>query len=73
MRAEPGNGPFSFEMMAISPDLGHLVVLQHGPSDHYAGVLPTSGIRSGTYTFYFVAAQEDCFENKTFPSVRLHL
>lgn len=73
MRAEKGNGPFSFEMMAISPDLGRLVVLQHGPSDHYDGALPVSGIKSGMYRFYYVATQENCFENKTFPSVRLHL
>ena len=73
MRAEPGNGPFSFEMLAISPGLGRLVVLNHGPGDHYDGVLPTSGIKSGMYTFYYVATQQDCFENKTFPSVRLHL
>lgn len=73
MRAEKGNGPFSFEMMAISPDLGRLVVLQHGPTDHYDGTLPESGIKSGMYRFYYVATQENCFENKTFPSVRLHL
>ena len=73
MRAEKGNGPFSFEMMAISPDLGRLVVLQHGPSDHYDGSLSTTGIKAGMYRFYFVATQENCYENKTFPSVRVHL
>lgn len=73
MRAVQGNGPFSFEMLAISPDLGRLVVLQHGPTNHYDGALPTSGIKSGMYRFYYVATQENCFENKTFPSVRLHL
>lgn len=73
MRADKGNGPFSFEMMAISPDLGRLVVLQHGPSNHYDGTLPTVGIKRGTYTFYFVATQENCFENKPFPSMRVHL
>lgn len=73
MRAEKGNGPFSFEMLAISPDLGRLVVLQHGAADHYDGALPASGIKSGMYRFYYVATQENCFENKTFPSVRLHL
>ena len=73
MRAEKGNGPFSFEMMAISPDLGRLVVLGHGAADHYDGLLSTSGIKSGMYTFYYVATQENCFENKTFPSARLHL
>ncbi len=73
MRAEKGNGPFSYEMMAISPDLGRLVVLKHGPADHYDGTLSTSGIKSGMYRFYYVATQEDCYENQTFPSVRLHL
>jgi len=73
MRAEKGNGPFSFEMMAISPDLGRLVVLGHGAADHYDGLLSTNGITSGMYTFYYVATQENCFENKTFPSARLHL
>jgi hypothetical protein len=73
MRAEKGNGPFSFEMMAISPDLGRLVVLQHGPSDHYDGSLSTTGIKAGMYRFYFVATQENCYENKTFPSIRVHL
>jgi len=73
MRAEKGNGPFSFEMMAISPGLGRLVVLGHGAADHYDGVLSTSGIKSGTYTFYYVATQENCFENTTFPSARLRL
>ena len=73
MRAVKGNGPFSFEMMAISPSLGRLVVLGHGAADHYDGVLSTSGVKSGMYTFYYVATQENCFENKTFPSARLHL
>ena len=73
MRAVQGNGSFSFEMMAISPDLGRLVVLAHGPGNRYDGVLPTTGVRQGTYTFYYVATQQDCFENRTFPSLRLHL
>ncbi len=73
MRAQIGNGPFSFEMMAISPQLGRLVVLQHGPSDHYDGKLSIDGVKDGRYTFYYVATQENCFENKTFPSATLHL
>jgi len=73
MRAQKGNGPFSFEMMAISPGLGRLVVLGHGAADHYDGVLPTSDIKSGMYTFYYVATQENCFENKTFPSKSIRL
>jgi len=73
MRAVKGNGPFSFEMMAISPGLGRLVVLGHGAADQYDGALSTSGVKSGMYTFYYVATQENCFENKTFPSARLHL
>ena len=73
MRAVKGNGPFSFEMMAISPGLGRLVVLGHGAADHYDGVLSTSGVKSGMYTFYYVATQENCFENKTFPSRSLRL
>jgi hypothetical protein len=74
MRANKGNDAFSFEMMAISPDLGRLVVLQHGPSNHYDGSLSLpGGIKHGTYTFYFVATQNNCFINKTFPSKRVVL
>jgi len=73
MRAQRGNGPFSFEMMAISPQLGRLVVLEHGPSDHYDGKLSIDGVKDGQYTFYYVATQENCFENKVFPSKSLHL
>ena len=73
MAAAQGNGKFSFEMMAISPQLGRLVVLAHGAGTHYDGTLQTSGITAGRYTFYYVATQENCFEDKTFPTVRVHL
>src|SRR5579885_2809410 len=74
MRANKGNDAFSFEMMAISPDLGRLVVLQHGPGNRYDGTLALpAGIKGGTYTFYFVATQNNCFTNKTFPSKRVTL
>jgi hypothetical protein len=73
MRANQGNGSFSFEMMAISPDLGRLVVLQHGPGNHYDGALSTAGSKSGTYTFYYVATQNNCLTNVTFPALRVHL
>jgi len=74
MRANQGNGSFSFEIMAISPDLGRLVVLQHGPSNHYDGSLSVpGGIKRGAYTFYYVATQNNCFTNKKFPSKRVTL
>jgi hypothetical protein len=61
-------------MLAISPRLGRLVVLWHGPGHHYDGSLhiPT-GTRPGVYRFYYVATEEDCFEPKTFPYVDVRL
>lgn len=73
MRANQGNGSFSFEMMAISPGLGRLVVLRHGPGNHYDGTLSASGVKSGTYTFYYVATQNNCFINTMFPSKQVTL
>ena len=74
MVAVQGNGPFSFEMLAIAPTLGRLVVLAHGAGHHYDGILHVpAGTTAGTYRFYYVATEEDCFENKTFPHQDVHL
>jgi hypothetical protein len=74
MVAVQGNGPFSFEMMAISPQLGRLVVLAHGPGHRYDGILRVpAGTKAGTYRFYYIATQNDCFENRTFPHVDVRL
>ena len=74
MVAVQGHGPFSFEMLAISPRLGRLVVLAHGAGHHYDGILHVpAGTKPGIYRFYYVATEEDCFENKTFPHVDVRL
>ena len=74
MVAVQGTDKFSFEMLAIAPQLGRLVVLQHGAGHHYDGILHVpAGTKAGTYRFYYVATQENCFENKTFPHRDVHL
>ena len=74
MVAVQGTGPFSFEMLAIAPQLGRLVVLEHGAGHHYDGILRVpAGTKAGTYRFYYIATQLDCFENKTFPHQDVHL
>jgi Carboxypeptidase regulatory-like domain len=74
MVAVQGTGPFSFEMLAIAPQLGRLVVLAHGAGHHYDGILHVPArTKPGTYRFYYVATQENCFENKTFPHQDVHL
>lgn len=74
MVAVQGDGPFSFEMLAIAPKLGRLVVLAHGVGQHYDGTLHLPrGTKAGTYTFYFVATQLDCFETKKIPHLNVHL
>lgn len=68
MTAIDGTGPFSFEMMAISPQLGYLVVLEHGPGHHYDGTLIVPrDVKRGAYRFYYIATQQDCYTNPTFP------
>jgi Carboxypeptidase regulatory-like domain len=74
MVAVQGNYRFSFEMLAIAPQLGRLVVLAHGAGHHYDGILHVpAGTKAGTYRFYYVATQENCIENKTFPHQDVHL
>lgn len=74
MVAVQGDDAFSFEMMAIAPQLGLLVVLKHGLGKHYDGTLTVpKGTKPGRYRFYYVATQNNCFENRRFPHLDLHL
>ena len=74
MVAVQGTDKFSFEMLAIAPQLGRLVVLEHGAGHHYDGILHVpAGTKAGTYRFYYIATQENCIENKTFPHQDVHL
>lgn len=68
MEAVEGKDSFSDEMFAISPHLGYLVVLRHGHGQHYDGTLTVPpGTKHGIYRFYYVATQNDCISNETFP------
>ena len=49
-------------------------VLAHGAGHHYDGILHVpAGTKAGTYRFYYIATQENCIENKTFPHQDVHL
>lgn len=74
MAAIEGTGPFSFEMLAVSPQLGYLAVLTHGPGTHYDGTFTVPrGTKRGRYRFFYIATQNDCFTNQKFPYTDVQL
>lgn len=72
--ARNGAGGLSPEVIAASPELGWMVLMESVGDDRFrATVTIPSETPAGDYPFAFFAASVECFVNSEFPMVTLHI
>lgn len=70
--ARGGAGGLSSEVLAASPELGRMVLMEQGENDRWSvGWTIPADAEGGEYEFAFVAASNECFDNAEFPRVTL--
>jgi hypothetical protein len=72
--ARGGKGGLSDEVFAASPDLGRLALLTPIGGDRFRGALTIPrGTEPGDYSVAFFAASNECYDNRVFPMLTLHV
>lgn len=72
--ARNGAGGLSPEVIAASPELGWMVLMESVGDDRFrTTVTIPSETRPGDYAFAFFAASNECFVNSEFPMITLHV
>jgi len=72
--ARGGKGGLSDEIFAASPQLGRLALLAPIGGDRFRGTLTVPlDTAPGDYPVAFFAASNDCYDNRVFPMLTLHI
>lgn len=72
--AKNGKGGLSPEIIAASPEMGRMVLMESVGDDRFrTTVTISSETPPGDYPFAFFAASVECFVNSDFPMVTLHI
>ena len=74
LRASGGKGGLSDEVIAASPAMGRMALLSPTGGDQFSGAFTVpQGLAAGDYPFAFFAASNECYDNRVFQMVTLHV